>query len=518
MRKVDKLIKDSLQVVPKVDSEINRNLAEKFAEKAYTHKSEAESEFEISVNHVERYKKPSVFRRMGAMAAALAVIVAVGGGGAAVFKNMRNIDESSQIESSAEESPETPDIQEKYVDTNSYDMTTKEGIYAKIINSVYFYDQVSGKVVDRQDYKDGVCGVTDLQLDLTNGKCYAYYSRVNYENNFEDILKGEPVVGEEDNYVSKGAFFGHMAIYSDGEKCVWLDDDDMIMSEVYSDNSSVSHGRTGNPVDYEAMRAFMKELETEHGIGDQENPNPFEEYSNGINTHLGTACLQAHWTIVGTEFLWDFDKWDIVGDVEFIGRDCVEIAFKDGIDATMYIDKETGCMLYYTYYTNGELTDYLVVDEIAFNENAVPVPDIDLSKYSYPPEISDEEYYAFKENSHGETYGICGHYHLCEQNDELLPDLIPFGGEVDGYVKKTEYFENIGCEMRTHDLRQAHNKLETDVKIAEFNIYDVEGEEVLATVEYYGTSEQKAEFDAAKANPCTDTSHKDEYFIPGADE
>ena len=142
-----------------------------------------------------------------------------------------------------------------------------------------------------------------------------------------------------------------------------------------------------------------------------------------------------------------------------------------------------GCMLYYTYYINSQLTEYLVVDEIAFNENAVPVPEIDLSKYSYPPEISDEEYYAFKENSHGETYGICGHYHLCEQNDELLPDLIPFGGEVDGYAKKTEYFENIGCEMRTHDLRQAHNKLETDVLIAEINIYDVEGEEVLATVE-----------------------------------
>ncbi len=437
MRKVDNLIKDSLQVVPKVDSEINRNLAEKFAEKAYTHKSEAESEFEISVNHVERYKKPSIFRRMGAMAAALAVIVAVGGGGAAVFKNMRNIDESSQIESSAEESPETPDIQEEYVDTNSYDMTTKKGIYSKIINSVYFYDQVSGKVVDRQDYKDGVCGVTDLQLDLTNGKCYSYYSRVNYENNFEDILKGEPVVGEEDNYVSKGAFFGHMAIYSDGEKCVWISDD-MYMSDVYAFEEDISHGRTGNPVNYESLIAYNEEFNskfvTENGasytdadLENMENPNPFAGISDGINTHLGTDCLRANYTEAGFN-LGDFDKWDIVGDVEFIGRDCVEIAFKDGIDATMYIDKETGCMLYYTYYTNGELTDYLVVDEIAFNENAVPVPEIDLSKYKYPPEISDDEP---KENSHGETYGGVGG-HFCIQGDENIPDLIAFG---EGYVK-----------------------------------------------------------------------------------
>lgn len=521
MRKVDKLIKDSLQVVPKVDSDINRNLAEKFAEKAYTHKSEAESEFEISVNHVERYKKPSIFKRMGAMAAALAVIVAVGGGGAAVFKNMRNIDESSQIESSAE----TPDIQEEYVDTNSYDMTTKEGIYSKIINSFYFFDQVSAKVVEDENYKEGVCSVSDIQLDLTNGKGYAYCSRVNYENAFEDILKGEPVVGEEDNWISKGAFFGHMTSYSNGEKCVWLDDD-MYMNNLYAFEEDIKHGRTGNPVNYEAMAAYNEEFNskfvTENGVSfsdedleNMDNPNPFAECSDGVNIY--NRFIFANNTLAG-EDLWNFDKWDIVGDVEFIGRDCVEIAFKDGIDATMYIDKETGCMLYYTYYINSQLTEYLVVDEIAFNENAVPVPEIDLSEYKYPPEISDEEYYAFKENSHGETYGICGHYHLCEQNDELLPDLIPFGGEVDGYVKKTEYFENIGCEMRTHDLRQAHNKLETDVLIAEINIYDVEGEEVLATVEYYGTSEQKAEFDAAKANPCTDTSHKDEYFIPGADE
>ena len=54
MSKIDKLIKNSLQDTPNADPEINRNLAEKFAEKAYTHNSEAESEFEISVNHVER--------------------------------------------------------------------------------------------------------------------------------------------------------------------------------------------------------------------------------------------------------------------------------------------------------------------------------------------------------------------------------------------------------------------------------------------------------------------------------
>lgn len=508
MSKIDKLIKNSLQDTPNADPEVNRNLAEKFAEKAYTHNSEAESEFEISVNHVERYKKPSIFKRMGAMAAALAVIVAVGGGGAAVFKNMRNIDESSQIESSAESSveepTEAPEVVEEYVDTNSYDMTTKEGIYSKIINSFFFYDQVSGKVVDRQSYKDGVCGVTDLHLDLTNGKCYSYYSRVNYENNFEDILKGEPVVGEEDNYVSKGAFFGHMAIYSNGEKCVWISDD-MYMSDVYAFEEDISHGRTGNPVNYEALTAYMNEFNSkfvdENGVSysdkdleNMENPDPFAGISDGINTHLGTDCLRANYTEAG-ENLWNFDKWDIVGDVEFIGRDCMEIAFKDGIDATMYIDKETGCMLYYTYYVDGQLMNYLVVDEIAFNENAVPVPEIDLSQYSYPPEVSNDEP---KENSHGETYGGAGN-HFCIQEDENIPDLIEFG---EGYVKKSEYFEKIGCETLTIDLRQAHNKLETDVLIAEINIYDVEGEEVLATVEYYGTPEQKEVFDTAKGKHC----------------
>lgn len=518
MSKMDKLIKNSLQDTPNADPEINRNLVEKFAEKAYTHNSDDEREFEVSVNHVERYKKPGIFKRMGAMAAALALIVAAGGGGAAVLRNMRNVDESSQIEDSVEESSSESEIvdtevEEEYVDTNSYDMTTKEGIYSKMINSIYFYDQVSAKVVEHQNYKDGVCGVVDFQVDLTNGKAYSYYSRVNYENSLEDIFKGEPVVGEEDNWISKGAFFGHMAIYCNGERCVWLDDD-MYMSNVYAFEEDISHGRTGAPVSYEKMCAYMEEVKTEQSNENLENPNPFEEMSTGINTHLGTDCLSGQWTAIGASNLWDFDQWDIVGDVEFIGRDCVEITFNT-VDSTMYIDKETGCMLYYTYYYEGELLDYLVVDEIHFNEDAAPVPEIDLSQYKEPVEPTPEEYYAYHENSHGETYGVCGQYHLCEQNDEILPDLMPFG---DGYAKKSEYFENIGCEVRTNDFHQDFNRLETDVLIASFNIYDVEGEEVLATVNYYGTPEQKATFDAAKANPCADPYHKNEPFIPGADE
>lgn len=526
MSKMDKLIKNSLQDTPNVDPEINRNLVEKFAEKAYTHNSDDEREFEVSVNHVERYKKPGIFRRMGAIAAALALIVAAGGGGAAVLRNMRNVDESSQIESSVEESssePEIVDVEEEYVDTNSYDMTTKDGIYSKIINSVYFYDQVSAKVVDYMNYKENVCNVTDFQLDLTNGKAYAYCSRVNYENSLEDILKGEPVVGEEDNWISKGDFFGHIVTYCNGERCVWLSDD-MYMHNVYAEETPIT-GRTGAPVSYEKVRAYFDEFNSkfvsEDGVSysdndleNMENPNPFAEMSDGVNTHLGTETLNATYTYVGGSDLWDFNKWDIVGDVEFIGRDCVEIAFNTA-DSTMYIDKETGCMLYYIEYRDGELFDYLVVDEIHFNEDAAPVPEIDLSQYKEPEKISDEEYYAYHENSHGQTYGVCGQYHLCEQNDELLPDLIPFG---EGYAKKSEYFENIGCEVRTLDLHQDVSKLATDVFIASFNIYDVEGEEVLATVNYYGTPEQKAAFDAAKANPCADPYHKNEPFIPGADE
>lgn len=467
---------------------------------------------EVTVLTVEKYRKPSIIRRAGTIAAAAVVIAGIGGSVFAL-NGFRDVPET-QMTDMTEESNEAPEeapteaeiateapTEPEFVDNNSYDMSTKEGIYAKMTNSFFNYDQISGKIVTNETYKDKVCAVTDFEFDLTTGKAYSYLSRVNYENSFEDIINGAEPVGEEDNWISKDAFFGHINLYCDGEYMYWLGDD---MTYWLAAEKKMSP-RYGNPIQTEDMikineMVYKSVFEGDGNLEDIENP--YDETNTGVNSHLGARCAVPTEGVMFAR-LYDFDAWEIVGDIEYLGRDCVEISMdynENTVHVNAYIDKETGCALYALETTNGEVTDYLVTLEINFDEEAEPVPEIDMNEYTdaNPEPLSDEEYYAYKINSHGETYGIGGRYHICNDNRALLPDLSAFG---DGYERMSEFFETLNCESRLNDLRQEPDKLDTDVLIYSRNIYNCEGE-YIGVCNYYGSPEQKAEFDATAMNPC----------------
>lgn len=487
---------------------INRRLAEMYNQKVTD--TSMEEDAEVNVFTVESYRKPSIIRRVGTMAAAAVVIAGIGGSvfalsgiGNAPETQLTDMSETSEEseevpEEATEEMPTEAPTEPEFVDNNSYDMSTKEGIYAKMINSFFNYDQISGKIVTNETYKEQVCAVTDFEFDLTTGKAHSYLSRVNYENSFEDIINGAAPIGEEDNWISKGAFFGHLNLYCDGQYEYWLYDD---MTYDRAADAEM-HPRYGNPIQADIMREFDKHFYESvfEGDGHIVETDIFENTNYGINSHLGSECAVPSMSVMLVK-LYDFDAWEIVGDIEYIGRDCVEISMdynENTVHTKVYIDKETGCLLYALETTYGEVTDYLVTLEINFDEDAEPVPEIDLSEYTMPEPISDEEYDAYKVNSHGETYGIGGGYHICNDNKDLLPDLSSFG---DGYERISELFETLNCESRLSDLRQEPWKLDTDVLIYSRNVYDCEGE-YIATCNYYGTPEQKAEFDATAMNPC----------------
>ncbi|MDE6785272.1 MAG: hypothetical protein K2J26_07895 [Ruminococcus sp.] len=508
--RLDRQIRDSLNTNQQADLNINRRLAEMYNQKVTD--TSMDEDAEVNVFTVESYRKPSVIRRIGAMAAAAAVVAGIGGSIFALngFGNvpematqLTDVSESSEQseevpEETTEEMPTEAPTEPEFVDNNSYDMSTKEGIYAKMINSFFNYDQISGKIVTNETYKEQVCAVTDFSFDLTTGKAHSYLSRVNYENSFEDIINGAAPIGEEDNWISKGAFFGHLNLYCDGQYQYWLFGD-----MTYNQAAEAEmHPRYGNPIQIDKMKESDEIWQTAvegDGLISEDYESPYAKTNTGINSHLGSEC--AH-PLESPMFLhvYDFDTWEIVGDIEYIGRDCVEISMdynENTVHTKAYIDKETGCALYALETTYGEITDYLVTLEINFDEDAEPVPEIDLSEYTMPEPISDEEYYAYKENSHGETYG-CAPEHICTDNADLLPDLISFGS---GYIRTSELFEISNCESRQNDLRQEENKLDTDVLICSLNIYNCEGE-YIDVCNYYGSPEQKAEFDATAMNPC----------------
>ena len=92
-------------------------------------------------------------------------------------------------------------------------------------------------------------------------------------------------------------------------------------------------------------------------------------------------------------------------------------------------------------------------------------------------------------NNHGETYASAGQVHMERKVYDQLPDLIRFGGDTykEGFVRKTELFEVLGDDPddAMNHLMQDFNKTDTAVEAASLNVYDKEGENVIAVIKYY---------------------------------
>ena len=130
-----------------------------------------------------------------------------------------------------------------------------------------------------------------------------------------------------------------------------------------------------------------------------ENPSPdIFEYNittdeQGIPTYIGreqATCLSVSRTVVqpteiSFNLLADFSNWEITGYDEYLGRECISVKgianpyASEKFNVTTFelkVDAKTGILLSYEGYgENGELNDYMIVDEIHIDEQ-----DTDIKK------------------------------------------------------------------------------------------------------------------------------------------
>jgi len=113
----------------------------------------------------------------------------------------------------------------------------------------------------------------------------------------------------------------------------------------------------------------------------------------------GTNCPSASYSLLPQEFafsyLKNFELWNIRNSgVEYLGRKCVEIegtptsyfVEKHNIDSfTMLIDYETGVLLDFTGYKNGEVTNYVTVIECVFDSDIKIEEFIENNYLDYTP-------------------------------------------------------------------------------------------------------------------------------------
>ena len=378
------------------------------------------------------------------------------------------------VDEASTESPQLPE------ELPNYDMSTKEGIYAKMLNSEDNFNKVYAIVMEKETAEENLITLMNLWADLTTEQSLEYVSRKipTEENGISDLIaENRPPLVTEDEY------YGHFMEYCDGESLYDIDTEERTYRAV---NASPLGHRDDTPLDGEMVRQWFLKSNPEE--------EPILRYE-ATNSRVGGRYLEP------TEFvlygLSDFDKWEITGETEYIGRECIIIAgdaygcqwYAQGTNFTAYIDKETGCLLRNVVYDADEnLVDWHIVTNIVFDEDVeIEFPNLDEYTEIKDEPIDMEEYYAYKTNSKGETYGIGGQYTFTWENYDLLPDLILFDydkrNDVGYYQRKDEIFEMFPEDPERNTYRQEHNKLEGDIPI-EVNMYDCEGN-FAYTITYY---------------------------------
>ncbi len=494
MSKIDRDIRNALKDTPKISSDVNQNLTQQFAQENY--QRDVHETGETLILPVERHKKPTLIKRAGAFAACFTAIAVLGGGAAAMSGLFSQTDTSTQLASDDGIDPE--EISQEATDTAveevtdaaaeditdapeeeptedfpeyTYDMSTKEGIFAKMLNSKNFYDKVSGK------YVTAYCSqITDksfvntYQYDVESGKSYSYLSCLNLTNSVDDVLSGSMPEGWE------GGKITHLESYCDSEKIYSLNIDGY--QGVYWPGEDYIP-----PADTINVAQILESAENNPVVDiPQQNFGTTTFSCNPNSLQLIVTCLSKFEN-------WDFEPTSTeYGDAVLINGTTVHYErFDTPTTFSMTVDCATGLIISYTDYDNeGNLYDYLVTHDLKINENAEPVPEIDMNDYV---EFNDNMKYEFRTNSSGKTYAEKTVFGISKSTREFLPDYLGFG---DGYIDVDEFIETKGdmSVLEGGDYHQYYEPSETEELVYKLNLYDCEGNYIFSVYYYEGYIDQ----------------------------
>lgn len=251
-----------------------------------------------------------------------------------------------------------------------YDMSTQEGVFYKALNTMDYFDCVSGELME-YDRSMSRCNVVRFQSNINTAMAYSHISMC-WMNDPESAISGaEPLL----ELIDDSDFIN----FTDGK-------------ELYTYNQITKE------LDYyngygPAESAFSRKndlqiSDSQRHIVDSEGIDVWNYRPNLTNVPHASTCLSPQEMIFG--FLHDFDNWSIVGNEEYIGRECVVIngvltgnysAKLNVVDFTLYIDKETGVLLRYVGTdSSGAIEDFMIVKDIAFGIEADCVTKVDISK------------------------------------------------------------------------------------------------------------------------------------------
>lgn len=241
--------------------------------------------------------------------------------------------------------PTTEPETEPEFELKTLDPVSKEDYINKMLNSIDFYNEVSGKI--ETNMNNGDIDNIEYILNFNDGKAYEHEIGNNYDN---------------ETYVQYGLKFNFDNINKTQNKSI-------IIEKLKSDENYADHFNSDFQTNYGADYVYDKDF-------------------TGINSSAGLSIYPRQ---LVNDLMYDFNLWEIGDRITYSGRDCqiikgnipseFQYSFGNAETFKLIMDRETGIMLdLECYASNGIVTSYTHTTNISFDN--VEVKDFDREKYA----------------------------------------------------------------------------------------------------------------------------------------
>lgn len=240
----------------------------------------------------------------------------------------------------------------------AYDKADKNDIYHMMLNSIDYYDKVSGTIYFPTGDINLVNSV-QFQSVLSETTAYSHYSQV-YADNISNYSM-ESISSEAEEIEN--------LIYDEEEYC--NADESVSMNLIEKSYTT----KVGDAISLDCVC----EIPDNERITIAEDGEPCYNYrTNPTNVPEASICIFPQEMAFG--FLADQELWDIDGIEEIdgnkgyhiIGTTTKEYGNKINVSSFEFVvDTDTGVLLKYVGYdSNGEISDYMYTENIKFEDNA----------------------------------------------------------------------------------------------------------------------------------------------------
>lgn len=317
------------------------------------------SDIAESVKGVEPYRRRGWFsRKVTAIVCMLSVSVITVG--AIMLNSFRKTPHEFTSSSESTETTINSTISDNETEATEYDMSTKQGVLFRMLDSIYFYDRASGELIQSSNAIS--CNIVEFETDLETAESYSHIRQCWLYNPYE-VIEGAK---EEAELITDEYGTYDFINYSDG---------------THLKTQNLLSGKTSylsSAINRDIQEGFNSVREIYSGgeifIEAENKPSP-------TNCPYADDCLFPQRLVFS--YLSDMDLWELEGSESYLGRECIVVSGRtvdeeDITDFTIYADKETGVVLKFIACNDkGELSQFLIVREIKFDNDSDDVRKVD---------------------------------------------------------------------------------------------------------------------------------------------